>query len=131
MNQMTRPKSAILSHKQMKICYRPKCERYYLRPFFLPYMVASDDVHHYSCVLFSEQTRCGYTRQSSDQYLIYTDKVTDAFSDVGCKQACSQELDFNCRSYAFKQQVRLLTSLIIAYLQPLLTCHLKSPSNFP
>ena len=34
MNLLTRPIAAILSHKQMKICYRPKCERYYLRPFF-------------------------------------------------------------------------------------------------
>ena len=34
MNQMFRPIATILSHKQMKLCYRPKCERYYLRPFF-------------------------------------------------------------------------------------------------
>ena len=54
-----------------------------------------------------EQNRCSYTRQTEDQYLIYADKVTDAFNDIGCRQACTQESEFNCRSYSFKAKVRV------------------------
>ena len=50
---------------------------------------------------FSEQARCEFGPQSRDQYLVYTDKVVDAFSDNTCRQACAQERDFNCRSYSF------------------------------
>ena len=55
---------------------------------------------------FSEQTICEYTQQIRDQYLIYTDKVTDAFSDVLCEAACNQEREFICRSYNFRSQSR-------------------------
>jgi len=54
----------------------------------------------------SRQTRCDYTSQTRDQYLIYTDKSLEAFSDVSCKQACTQERDFNCRSYSFLSETR-------------------------
>jgi hypothetical protein len=53
----------------------------------------------------SEQTKCEFSPQTNNQYLVYTDKVIDAFSDVTCKQACSQERDFNCRSYSFLSEV--------------------------
>ena len=38
----------------------------------------------------SRQTRCDYTPQTRDQYLIYTDKSLQAFSDSSCRQACTQ-----------------------------------------
>lgn len=40
-----------------------------------------------------------------DQYLIYADKVLDAFSEGTCRQACNQEREFNCRSYSFLSEV--------------------------
>lgn len=57
-------------------------------------------------IIFLEQTRCEYAPQVQDQYLIYTDKVTDAFSDVLCQAACNQEREFACRSYTFRSQSR-------------------------
>ena len=53
----------------------------------------------------SEQLRCSYTRPTEDQYLIYGDKVTNAYSEQTCKQSCSQESEFNCRSYSFRKDV--------------------------
>ena len=40
--------------------------------------------------MFLGQTRCEYTPQTRDQYLIYTDKSLQAFSDSSCRQACTQ-----------------------------------------
>ena len=54
---------------------------------------------------YSEQLRCSYTRPTEDQYLIYGDKVTNAYSEQTCKQSCSQESEFNCRSYSFRKDV--------------------------
>lgn len=51
------------------------------------------------------QTRCSYTRATEDQYLIYADKVSNALSEQTCKQSCSQESEFNCRSYSFLEDV--------------------------
>ena len=56
--------------------------------------------------LVSEQTICEYAPQLRDQYLIYTEKVTDAFSDVLCEAACNQEREFICRSYTFRSESR-------------------------
>ena len=53
----------------------------------------------------TEQLRCSYTRPTEDQYLIYGDKVTNAYSEQTCKQSCSQESEFNCRSYSFRKDV--------------------------
>ena len=50
-------------------------------------------------------SRCDYSDPIRDQYLIYTDKVLDAFSESTCRQACTQERDFNCRSYSFLSEV--------------------------
>ena len=46
--------------------------------------------------IFLGQTRCEYTPQTRDQYLIYTDKSLQAFSDSSCRQACTQvgHIDF-------------------------------------
>ena len=54
---------------------------------------------------YTEQLRCSYTRPTEDQYLIYGDKVTNAYSEQTCKQSCSQESEFNCRSYSFRKDV--------------------------
>lgn len=55
----------------------------------------------------SKESRCDYTEQLRDQYLIYTDKVVeDAFSDSQCRSACTQESDFFCRSYTFRSTSR-------------------------
>ena len=54
----------------------------------------------------SEQTRCDYTKPLNDQYLIYTDKASSAFSDAQCELACTSETEFNCRSYTFRSQSR-------------------------
>jgi len=51
-----------------------------------------------SCRDFSPQTR--------GQYLIYTDKSVTAFTDTQCRQACSSEREFNCRSYSFLSETR-------------------------
>ena len=60
-----------------------------------------------SLILFVlEQTICEYAPQLRDQYLIYTEKVTDAFSDVLCEAACNQEREFICRSYTFRSESR-------------------------
>ena len=42
------------------------------------------------CPMFPGQTRCEYTPQTRDQYLIYTDKSLQAFSDSSCRQSCTQ-----------------------------------------
>ena len=66
---------------------------------------------------FAGQTRCDYTPQTRDQYLIYTDKSLEAFSDASCRQACTQERDFNCRSYSFLSEVpQNITSFFTIYL---------------
>ena len=56
---------------------------------------------------FTEQarSRCDFSTPIHDQYLIYTDKVLDAFTETTCQQACTQERDFNCRSYSFLSEV--------------------------
>ena len=46
----------------------------------------------------SGQSRCEFSPQTRGQYLIYTDKSAPAFTDSQCRQACSQEREFNCRS---------------------------------
>ena len=58
-------------------------------------------------MLLSEQarSRCDFSTPIHDQYLIYTDKVLDAFTETTCQQACTQERDFNCRSYSFLGEV--------------------------
>lgn len=57
--------------------------------------------------MYPGQTRCEYTPQTRDQYLIYTDKSLQAFSDSSCRQACTQERDFNCRSYSYLTETRV------------------------
>jgi len=54
----------------------------------------------------SRQSNCDYSPQTRDQYLIYTDKASTAFSAASCKQACTQEREFNCRSYSFLSELR-------------------------
>ena len=51
------------------------------------------------------QSRCDFSPQTRGQYLIYTDKSTQAFSDSQCRQACSSENQFTCRSYSFLPEV--------------------------
>ena len=53
----------------------------------------------------SGQSRCDFSPQTRGQYLIYTDKSTSAFSDSQCRQACSSEREFTCRSYSFLPEV--------------------------
>ena len=53
----------------------------------------------------SRQSRCDFSPQTRGQYLIYTDKSTQAFSDSQCRQACSAEREFTCRSYSFLPEV--------------------------
>lgn len=53
------------------------------------------------CETAQAQSRCEYSIPILDQYLIYSDKVLDAFTDATCRQACTQEREFNCRSYSF------------------------------
>ena len=56
-------------------------------------------------ILSSGQSRCDFSPQTRGQYLIYTDKSTQAFSDSQCRQACSSENQFTCRSYSFLPEV--------------------------
>ena len=64
-------------------------------------------VYILKCFL-SEQarSRCDFSTPIHDQYLIYTDKVLDAFTETTCQQACTQERDFNCRSYSYLAETR-------------------------
>eukprot|EP00095_Tigriopus_kingsejongensis_P000115 maker-scaffold983_size73474-snap-gene-0.8 protein:Tk00115 transcript:maker-scaffold983_size73474-snap-gene-0.8-mRNA-1 annotation:"PREDICTED: uncharacterized protein LOC100909276" len=50
--------------------------------------------------------QCDYSLPIQDQYLVYTDKVIDAFSPSSCQQACSQERNINCRSFSFLSESR-------------------------
>ncbi|XP_023323415.1 uncharacterized protein LOC111697594 [Eurytemora carolleeae] len=54
----------------------------------------------------SRQSNCDYSPQTRDQYIIYTDKSLSSFSSASCKQSCTQERDFNCRSYSFLSETR-------------------------
>ncbi|CAB4063246.1 unnamed protein product [Lepeophtheirus salmonis] len=49
---------------------------------------------------------CDYGPQTKDRYLIYTDKVVKVFSDASCREACSSERSFYCRSYTFLSESR-------------------------
>ena len=55
--------------------------------------------------MFAGQSRCEFSPQTRGQYLIYTDKSTQAFTDSQCRQACRSESTFNCRSYSFIDDV--------------------------
>lgn len=52
------------------------------------------------------QSRCEFSPQTRGQYLIYTDKSLEAFSDSSCRQACNTEREFNCRSYSYLAETR-------------------------
>ncbi len=56
---------------------------------------------------FADRSRCEYTSPTRGQYLILSDKVLDAFTESTCRQACTQERDFKCRSYSFLSEVSL------------------------
>ena len=63
--------------------------------------------HHFTTLVSGpSQSRCDYSPSIRDQYLIYTDKVLDAFTESTCRQACTQEREFQCRSYSFLSEVR-------------------------
>ncbi len=75
----------------------------------------SDFFHFKVCLKFivffkqniSDRSRCEYTSPTRGQYLILSDKVLDAFTESTCRQACTQERDFKCRSYSFLSEVSL------------------------
>ena len=49
-----------------------------------------------------EASTCDYAEALQDQYIIYTDKTINAFSDATCQAACTSETSFVCRSYTFR-----------------------------
>ena len=51
------------------------------------------------------QSNCDYSPQTRDQYLIYTDKASTAFSAASCKQACTQvHFQTNCHKWSRKKK---------------------------
>ena len=60
----------------------------------------------YFYIIILGQSNCDYSPQTRDQYIIYTDKSLSSFSSASCKQSCTQERDFNCRSYSFLSETR-------------------------
>ena len=49
-----------------------------------------------------EASTCDYAEALQDQYIIYTDKTINAFSDATCQAACTSETSFVCRSFTFR-----------------------------